>query len=73
MSPRRTVSCRLSPSPLRATFAPNYSIRKAPLDMHAFMTISLHNTEVQAVDTDAIAANELWSFVEKNTSSLPAR
>ena len=41
--------------------------------MHAFMTISLHNTEVQAVDTDAIAANELWSFVEKNTSSLPAR
>lgn len=30
----------------------------------------VHNAEVQNVDTDAIAADELWSFVEKNTSSL---
>jgi insertion element IS1 protein InsB len=27
----------------------------------------VHNAEVQAVDTDAIAADEMWSFVEKNT------
>lgn len=27
----------------------------------------IHNAEVQDVDTDAIAADELWSFVEKNT------
>ncbi len=26
----------------------------------------VHNAEVQDVDTDAIAADELWSFVEKN-------
>ena len=26
----------------------------------------VHNIEVQSVDTDAIAADELWSFVEKN-------
>lgn len=26
----------------------------------------VHNAEVQAVDTDAIAADEFWSFVEKN-------
>jgi transposase-like protein len=26
----------------------------------------VHNAEVQAVDTDAIGADELWSFVEKN-------
>jgi lambda repressor-like predicted transcriptional regulator len=26
----------------------------------------VHNAEVQAVETDAIAADELWSFVEKN-------
>ncbi len=32
----------------------------------------VHNAEVQSVDTDAIAADELWSFVEKNTSSLSA-
>lgn len=32
----------------------------------------VHNAEVQNVSTDAIAADELWSFVEKNTSSLPA-
>lgn len=33
----------------------------------------VHNASVKDVDTDAIAADELWSFVEKNTSSLPAR
>ena len=27
----------------------------------------VHNAEVRDVDTDAIAASELWSFVEKNT------
>jgi hypothetical protein len=27
-----------------------------------------HNAEVQAVDTDAVAADELWSFVQKNKS-----
>ncbi|MDZ4877353.1 MAG: hypothetical protein CLLPBCKN_006788 [Chroococcidiopsis cubana SAG 39.79] len=32
----------------------------------------VHNAEVQNVSTDAIAADELWSFVEKNTSSQPA-
>lgn len=26
----------------------------------------VHNAEVQDVDTDAIAADELWSFVQKN-------
>jgi len=26
----------------------------------------VHNAKVQAVDTDAIGADELWSFVEKN-------
>lgn len=26
----------------------------------------VHNAEVRAVDTDAIAADEFWSFVEKN-------
>lgn len=30
----------------------------------------VHNAEVRDVDTDAIAADELWSFVEKNSSSL---
>ncbi len=29
----------------------------------------VHNAEVQDVDTDAIAADELWSFVEKNKSN----
>lgn len=29
----------------------------------------VHNAEVQAVDTDAIAADELWSFVQKNKSA----
>ena len=29
----------------------------------------IHNCEVQDVDTDAIAADELWSFVEKNKST----
>jgi transposase-like protein len=33
----------------------------------------VHTASVYNVDTDAIAADELWSFVEKNTSSLPAR
>lgn len=26
----------------------------------------VHNAQVQAVDTDAISADEMWSFVEKN-------
>jgi hypothetical protein len=29
----------------------------------------VHNAEVKAVDTDAIAADELWSFVQKNKST----
>jgi len=29
----------------------------------------VHNAEVQDVDTDAIAADELWSFVEKNKNT----
>jgi len=29
----------------------------------------VHNAEVQAIDTDAIAADEMWSFVEKNKST----
>jgi transposase-like protein len=29
----------------------------------------VHNAEVQDVDTDAINADELWSFVQKNKSS----
>ncbi len=29
----------------------------------------VHNAEVQAVDTDAIAADELWSFVKKNKNT----
>lgn len=29
----------------------------------------IHNAQVQAVDTDAIAADEMWSFVEKNKST----
>jgi predicted TIM-barrel enzyme len=29
----------------------------------------VHNAQVQAVDTDAIAADELWSFVEKKTTA----
>ena len=28
----------------------------------------VHNAQVQDVDTDAIAADELWSFVKKNKS-----
>jgi transposase-like protein len=28
-----------------------------------------HNSEVKNVDTDAIAADELWSFVEKNKNT----
>jgi lambda repressor-like predicted transcriptional regulator len=30
----------------------------------------VHNVQVQAVDTDAIAADEFWSFVEKNKSAV---
>ena len=29
----------------------------------------VHNAQVQDVDTDAIAADELWSFVEKNKNT----
>lgn len=29
----------------------------------------VHNAEVQAVDTDAISADELWSFGEKNKNT----
>ena len=29
----------------------------------------VHNAQVQNVDTDAIAADELWSFVEKNKNT----
>ena len=32
-----------------------------------------HNASVQNVDTDAIAADELWSFVEKNKSTACQR
>ena len=33
----------------------------------------VHNAEVQAVNTDAIGADELWSFVEKNKSTACQR
>jgi hypothetical protein len=33
----------------------------------------VHNAEVQNVDTDAIAADELWSFVEKNKNTVCQR
>jgi lambda repressor-like predicted transcriptional regulator len=29
----------------------------------------VHNAQVQDVDTDAIAADQLWSFVEKNKNT----
>jgi len=29
----------------------------------------VHNAEVQAVETDAISGDELWSFVEKNKNA----
>jgi transposase-like protein len=29
----------------------------------------VHNAQVQAVDTDAIAADEMWSFVKKNKNT----
>lgn len=29
----------------------------------------VHNAEVSSVDTDAVAADEMWSFVQKNTWS----
>lgn len=33
----------------------------------------VHNASVQDVDTDAIAADELWSFVEKNKNTAYQR
>ena len=33
----------------------------------------VHNNEVKNVDTDAIAADELWSFVEKNKNTADAK
>ena len=33
----------------------------------------VHNASHQDVDTDAIAADELWSFVEKNKSTACQR
>jgi hypothetical protein len=33
----------------------------------------IHHAQVQAVDTDAIAASEMWSFVEKNSSTAYQR
>jgi lambda repressor-like predicted transcriptional regulator len=33
----------------------------------------VHNASVQDVDTDAIAASELWSFVEKNKNTAYQR
>ena len=33
----------------------------------------VHNAEVENVDTDAIAADELWSFVEKNKNTACQR
>jgi hypothetical protein len=29
----------------------------------------VHNAEVQDLETDAIAADEMWSFVEKNKNT----
>ncbi len=29
----------------------------------------VHNAEVSSVDTDAVAADEMWSFVQKNKST----
>jgi hypothetical protein len=33
----------------------------------------VHNAEIQDVDTDAIAADELWSFVENNKNTACRR
>jgi hypothetical protein len=33
----------------------------------------VHNHKVKNVDTDAIAADELWSFVEKNKNTAAQR
>jgi transposase-like protein len=33
----------------------------------------VHNQEVQTVETDAISADELWSFVEKNRNTARQR
>ncbi len=33
----------------------------------------VHNAKVQAIDTDAISADEMWSFVEKNKSIVCRR
>ncbi len=30
----------------------------------------VHNGEVQAVETDAISGDELWSFIEKNKNAV---
>ncbi len=32
----------------------------------------IHNVEVEDIDTDAITADELWSFIEKNKSAVSA-
>lgn len=29
----------------------------------------VHNAEVSSVDTDAVAADQMWSFVQKNKST----
>jgi transposase-like protein len=33
----------------------------------------VHNAQVQAIDTDAVSADEMWSFVEKNKSIVCRR
>ena len=33
----------------------------------------VHNAQVQAVQTEEVSADELWSFVSKNNSSMPPR
>lgn len=33
----------------------------------------VHNQEVQAVETEEVCADEMWSFVAKNRSNAPAR
>ena len=33
----------------------------------------VHNAEVQNVDTNAIGADEMWSFIEKNKSTAGQR
>lgn len=43
------------------------------LQAAAEKTQMVHNASVQNVDPDAIAAGELWSFVEKNKSTVCQR